>query len=383
MPLSLTDLSNLLDIIRPHVTDEDFPTSLPPMTTKKKADAIETYISTKKSLGLYRRLIDDYLRNSKYINLIRNEFSESYLENYLTKVDIVSKQLNELIVKTDEDFMAYITDIDLDGDMISRIISLLSSNVDTLTAFVTLMKERGISLDEYIIPIQLKLLDYNETTGATICAKNPLQVLGTDHNMASKNMKFDVLETDKSGLWINYRMPQSTSYCVYDLDKAIDTKLSEIKKVKGLNTDLINMTNSIRCTPISTSPSARAAIVDHKDGSILESYDGEHYRVVKPNATDILEGPNPVIDAYNKEIFELVKNSPCANVEAMDRSVKYVSLKQYRGKSVDDICTTATSGTSVKDPEERLLNVLTALDMQKQVYITKNHPDPIMMIRTG
>lgn len=386
MPLNLTDLSNLLDIIRPYVTDEDLPT-IDVKQPKKKQDAIETYELTKKSLERYRRLIDDYLRNSKYVNLIRNEYSESYLDNYLTKVNIVDRQLNELISKTDEDFISYMSNIDLNEDMIRRIISLLSKSIDSLTIFIQIMRERGINLDEYIIPIQLKLLDADIGT-VTSCAKNPLQVLGTDHNMASKSMKFDMSKTDKHGLWINYRMPRSTSYCVYDLDKAIDIKLSEIKKVKGLNTDLIGMTNSIRCTSISsTSPTTTDAMMNHGAGPILETYDGEHYRTVKQNVSDdmiadILEGPNPVIDAYNREIFESVKNSTCTSTESTDR-VKYISLKQYRGKSLDDICAVATSGTSVKDPEERLSNVLTALDIQKQVYITKTHPDPIMMIRSG
>ena len=158
MPLNLTDLSNLLDIIRPYVTDEDLPT-IDVKQPKKKQDAIETYELTKKSLERYRRLIDDYLRNSKYVNLIRNEYSESYLDNYLTKVNIVDRQLNELVSKTDEDFISYMSNIDLNEDMIRRIISLLSKSIDSLTIFIQIMRERGINLDEYIIPIQLKLLD--------------------------------------------------------------------------------------------------------------------------------------------------------------------------------------------------------------------------------
>ena len=380
MPSNLLDL---LDVIRHYVTDEDFPTTLPSLTPKKKLDVIETYVSTKENIKTYKRLVDDYLRNSKYINLIRNEFSESYLDNYMAKVDIVDKQLNDLAIKTDKDFMSNITSMALDADNISKILSLLSKNIEALTNFVLIMKEQGIDLSRYIVPTQLKLLDYDTKNGVEQCAKNPLQVLGTDHNMASKSMKFDVSKTDKNGIWINYRMPQSTSYCVYDLDKAIDIKLSEIKKVKGLDTDLINMTNSIRCTPMPTSKT-KTAISNYGDGSVFESYDGEHYRVVRSNGTNnILDGINPVIDAYNKRIFEAVKNSTCANIDVIDRNtIRYISLKPYRGKSIDEICAAATSGTAVKDPEERLANVLTALDIQKQVYITKTHPEPMMPIKT-
>ena len=324
--------------------------------------------------------------STEYINILKNHSSDTYTDSYVKNLKKILKELNEVSKEIDEGSSEILSSLNIEDIDIESLDSTLSS----VTSLIDKYKKNDRHKDVYKV-MELakdKLLGYKKHTIKNIYDKYPVLHMGLEFNLKPDNKNFYTMSEinkvkDTTKILINNNIPNSDTYVIYDFDKILSNDLSNIKKLSGINRQMIQKLNTIRYEIKSKNIDKYG--IDIKQGKhnirIYESIDGTNYRALLYNNnqdiqdktfTNIIKGPKARIHLYNKLTDEIINSKD--NVKLHNPfetpASEYTSLKDYKGKTENDIF------TKNEDPELSLLNLWDAYTIKKELFKLRDMKDP-------
>ena len=323
--------------------------------------------------------------STEYINILKNHSSDTYTDSYVKNLKKILKELSEVSKEIDEGSSEILSSLNIEDIDIESLDSTLSS----VTSLIDKYKKNDRHKDVYKV-MELakdKLLGYKKHTIKNIYDKYPVLHMGLEFNLKPDNKNFYTMSEinkvkDTTKILIN-NIPNSDSYVIYDFDKILSNDLSNIKKLSGINRQMIQKLNTIRYEIKSKNIDKYG--IDIKQGKhnirIYESIDGTNYRALLYNNnqdiqdktfTNIIKGPKARIHLYNKLTDEIINSKD--NVKLHNPfetpASEYTFLKDYKGKTENDIF------TKNEDPELSLLNLWDAYTIKKELFKLRDMKDP-------
>ena len=324
--------------------------------------------------------------STEYINILKNHSSDTYTDSYVKNLKKILKELSEVSKEIDEGSSEILSSLNIEDIDIESLDSTLSS----VTSLIDKYKKNDRHKDVYKV-MELakdKLLGYKKHTIKNIYDKYPVLHMGLEFNLKPDNKNFYTMSEinkvkDTTKILINNNIPNSDSYVIYDFDKILSNDLSNIKKLSGINRQMIQKLNTIRYEIKSKNIDKYG--IDIKQGKhnirIYESIDGTNYRALLYNNnqdiqdktfTNIIKGPKARIHLYNKLTDEVINSKDTVKLHNPFETPasEYTSLKDYKGKTENDIF------TKNEDPELSLLNLWDAYTIKKELFKLRDVKDP-------
>ena len=363
-----SDILKISEYIEDYITDYSVIKTME--NIKEQIPQSKDNIKQVKILSSILKNYKEYLNtigSTEYINILKNHSSDTYTDSYVKNLKKILKELNEVSKEIDESSSEILSSLNIEDIDVESLDSTLSS----VTSLIDKYKKNDRHKDVYKV-MELakdKLLGYKKHTIKNIYDKYPVLHMGLEFNLKPDNKNFYTMSEinkvkDTTKILINNNIPNSDTYVIYDFDKILSNDLSNIKKLSGINRQMIQKLNTIRYEIKSKNIDKYG--IDTKQGKhnirIYESIDGTNYRALLYNNnqdiqdktfTNIIKGPKARIHLYNKLTDEVINSKD--NVKLHNPfetpASEYTSLKDYKGKTENDIF------TKNEDPELSLLNL--------------------------
>lgn len=333
-----------------------------------KDNDIKSIIQTYSLLEDYKFIITDIINKSEFIEMLKNQSSETYLDTYKKKSNIIMKEINKFKEKFEESINVSEDEILKNFDTILKYPSL------TVTIFKNNHRLFNKHRDKILRSVLVKNISKKEKFN------HALLIVGIDYDLKPGNP--ENLPDDKNIIIFHNNMNNAISYTEYDLPKLTNEELGSIKKDVGINSNIINLLNTIKLTDKKNKSKNKKIthpeINERSTYKIYEQIADELYRPLthskyKNNIPgyfikNILEGTKHINELYSNLITEVIYSNEfnTVDIQSSDETTRVI-LKNYRDKKSDDILKSLTSGL-VEDDEIRLMNILNVNSIEKDLF---------------